>query len=254
MNSPVVVFDLDGTLLDSKNQIIGGELTLQCLQDLKQQGCSLAICTGRLDHDILKINEQYGLNIENRISQNGAVVIKNCEYHGIMIDREEAKNIYADIKNENVRIEINTVSNRYWKTERDPDFPKELYDSHIIKEDFDELLNCQPVVLFLVVGQTAQLQSIAKEINQKYPFSQAIMTSSSSLEILHKKASKGKALYRHFSNQKIYSIGDSPSDFDMIQYSDIFYNVGTFENPQKAIKKENILEALLDIKKKVSNK
>lgn len=253
MNNSVIVFDLDGTFLDSKNQIIGGELTLQCLQDLRKIGCSFAICTGRLDHDILKINEHYGLNIENRISQNGAVVIKSNEYHGIMLDREEARKIYLDIQNEKVRIEINTVSNRYWQTERDPNFPKELYDSHIIKEDYEELLSCQPVVLFLIVGETEELQKIANKINQKYKFSQAIMTSSSSLEIVHKMASKGKALQRHFSDQTIYAIGDSPSDFDMIAYSQVFYNVGLFDNPENAIKKENILEALQDIKKKVSN-
>ena len=54
MKNKVIVFDLDGTLLDSQNQIIGGDQTLKYLNLLQNMGCTLAICTGRLDHDILK--------------------------------------------------------------------------------------------------------------------------------------------------------------------------------------------------------
>ena len=55
MKNKVIVFDLDGTLLGANNEIIGGTETLNCLDSLQQMGWTLAICTGRLDHDILKI-------------------------------------------------------------------------------------------------------------------------------------------------------------------------------------------------------
>lgn len=89
---------------------------------------------------------------------------------------------------------MNTVSNRYWTSERDPEFPKELYDSHIIKQDFEEIILCQPVVLFLIVGQTSILEDIAKTVNKQYKRIQAILTSATSLEILSCQASKGLAL------------------------------------------------------------
>mgnify|MGYP002270400407 CR=1 FL=1 len=53
MKNKVIVFDLDGTLLGANNEIIGGTETLNCLDSLQQMGWTLAICTGRLDHDIL---------------------------------------------------------------------------------------------------------------------------------------------------------------------------------------------------------
>ena len=148
-------------------------------------------------------------------------------------------------------IEINTVANRYWTCDRDPDFPRELYDSHIIKTDLKEVILCQPIVLFLIIGKQDELEKIGQMINQQYHLVQAIMTSATSLEIMSCEASKGKALKKNFINEQIYAIGDSPSDFDMIEYSEYFYNVGQFENPSKAIYKTNILEALKDICNKV---
>ena len=117
MKNKVIVFDLDGTLLGANNEIIGGTETLNCLDSLQQMGWTLAICTGRLDHDILKIEEQYKLKIEHRISQNGAVCMKGQQLIATLIDKQEAINIYKEIQKEDIRIELNTVSNRYWKSE-----------------------------------------------------------------------------------------------------------------------------------------
>ena len=86
MKNKVIVFDLDGTLLGANNEIIGGTETLNCLDSLQQMGWTLAICTGRLDHDILKIEEQYKLKIEHRISQNGAVCMKGQQLIATLID------------------------------------------------------------------------------------------------------------------------------------------------------------------------
>ena len=131
MKNKVVVFDLDGTLLDSHNAIIGGTQTLECLSSLHELGCTLAVCTGRLDHDIIKVDERYHLHMTHRISQNGAVINRDDHYQATLLDKQDALQIYKDIKTKDIRIELNTVSNRYWKTDRDPDFPKEFYDSHI---------------------------------------------------------------------------------------------------------------------------
>ena len=181
MKNKVIVFDLDGTLLGANNEIIGGTETLNCLDSLQQMGWTLAICTGRLDHDILKIEEQYKLKIEHRISQNGAVCMKGQQLIATLIDKQEAINIYKEIQKEDIRIELNTVSNRYWKSERDPAFPSELYDSHIICKDFDKLILYQPAVLFLVIGTEDKLRSIETYINTTYQKTKAVMTSSTSL-------------------------------------------------------------------------
>ena len=69
----VIVFDLDGTLINGKNEVIGGEKTIQLLHKLQSLDYKLAICTGRLDHDIVAINDKFQLGIDRKNFANGAV-------------------------------------------------------------------------------------------------------------------------------------------------------------------------------------
>ena len=242
----VIVFDLDGTLLDTKNEIIGGEKTLSLLNDYQESGYRLAICTGRLDHDIVAINRKYQLRITERISQNGAVIYQGNQLNAALLDKRDAMGIYDLLKEYNVRVEMNTVSNRYWMSPRDPDFPKEFYDSSIIKEDFKDIIPYQPVVLYLVVGEEDYLKEIQTVIKKKFTQVDAILTSKTSLEIVPLHISKGEAIRTMYPEDEVYAIGDSESDLAMLEYAHRFYYVK--EEVEGAICVESILEALEKIK------
>lgn len=242
----VIVFDLDGTLLDTKNEIIGGEKTLSLLNDYQESGYRLAICTGRLDHDIVAINRKYQLGITERISQNGAVIYQGNQLNAALLDKRDAMGIYDLLKEYNVRVEMNTVSNRYWMSPRDPDFPKEFYDSSIIKEDFKDIIPYQPVVLYLVVGEEDYLKEIQTVIKKKFTQVDAILTSKTSLEIVPLHISKGEAIRTMYPEDEVYAIGDSESDLAMLEYAHRFYYVK--EEVEGAICVESILEALEKIK------
>lgn len=242
----VIVFDLDGTLLDTNNEIIGGEKTLSLLNDYQKSGYRLAICTGRLDHDIVAINRKYYLGITERISQNGAVIYQSNQLNAVLLDKQDAIEIYDLLKEYDVRVEMNTVSNRYWTSPRDPDFPKEFYDSSIIKEDFKAIIPYQPVVLYLVVGKEELLKEIQAVIKKKFVHVDAILTSKTSLEIVPLHISKGEAIHTMYPNDEVYAIGDSESDLSMMKYAHRFYYVK--EKVEGAIYVENILEALEKIK------
>lgn len=242
----VIVFDLDGTLLDTKNEIIGGEKTLSLLNDYQESGYRLAICTGRLDHDIVPINRKYHLGITERISQNGAVIYQGNQLNAALLDKRDAMGIYDLLKEYNVRVEMNTVSNRYWMSPRDPDFPKEFYDSSIIKEDFKDIIPYQPVVLYLVVGEEDYLKEIQTVIKKKFTQVDAILTSKTSLEIVPLHISKGEAIRTMYPEDEVYAIGDSESDLAMLEYAHRFYYVK--EEVEGAICVESILEALEKIK------
>lgn len=242
----VIVFDLDGTLLDTKNEIIGGEKTLSLLNDYQESGYRLAICTGRLDHDIVAINRKYYLGITERISQNGAVIYQGNQLNAALLDKRDAMGIYDLLKEYNVRVEMNTVSNRYWMSPRDPDFPKEFYDSSIIKEDFKDIIPYQPVVLYLVVGEEDYLKEIQTVIKKKFTQVDAILTSKTSLEIVPLHISKGEAIRTMYPEDEVYAIGDSESDLAMLEYAHRFYYVK--EEVEGAICVESILEALEKIK------
>lgn len=60
----VLCFDLDGTLIDDKNEVIGAENTIKELKSLQDMGYKLVITTGRLEHDIYYINNRYHLNLD----------------------------------------------------------------------------------------------------------------------------------------------------------------------------------------------
>ena len=173
--------------------------------------------------------------------------MKGQQLIATLIDKQEAINIYKEIQKEDIRIELNTVSNRYWKSERDPTFPSELYDSHIICKDFDKLILYQPAVLFLVIGTEDKLRSIETYINTTYQKTKAVMTSSTSLEIMHKDASKGNAVKMLYPKSEVYAIGDSPNDFDMFPIAKKGYLVANKPCQFPCAQKESILEALKDI-------
>lgn len=222
----VLCFDLDGTLINGKNEIIGGEDTLKGLKNLQDRGYELVITTGRLEHDIYHINKKHHLNINVAVSQNGAVVNKDKELSAKLLDKKEAINIYKYLKTKDLRVELNTVSNRYWHDDRDPDFPKEYYDSSNIKEDFSDIIKYQPTILFLVIGEKEKIKEVQDFINSNYNKVEAVRTSEGSLEILAKGVSKGTIVKKLFPNKEIISIGDSENDFSLFELSNRSYYVG----------------------------
>lgn len=251
MKNKIIAFDLDGTLLDSNNAIIGGKQTLDLLKKFQQQGHILVVCTGRLDHDILKVIEKHHLHISERVSQNGAVHSNLGFCESILINKEEALDVLNYLKNQDIRVELNTISQRFWLSKREPSFPKELYDSHCIVENYEDIIRYQPAILFLVIGDAKKLDDIAKYVDQNYSYIKAVKTSETSLEILNKNVSKGEILQQLYPQHDIYAIGDSPNDFEMFKVSKEAYLVSKLPCPYQVTYKENILEALLDIEKKL---
>lgn len=223
----ILTFDLDGTLIDSNNEIIGGDKTISYLKKIQAMGVSLVGNTGRLDHDLTFISDQYDLKIDCRISQNGAVVIDDHIADGKLMDKKEALQVWSFLKNKNsVRSEINTVSNRYWLTPREDFRPKEYYDSHVINENFVDLIKYQPCVLFLCLGPIEDLESIRSFVNTNCEKLSAVLTSNKSLEILQNGVSKGSTLNQLFKDAYTFAIGDSENDHSVFEHADESYYVG----------------------------
>lgn len=247
MASPAIVFDMDGTLLDAESAVIGGRRTLDLLTRLQEAGCTMGICTGRLDHDIVRAGQRYGLRFPDRISQHGAVTVSGDRLDARLMDKAEALAILERLEETAARIEVNTVSNRYWTSERDPDFPKELYDSHVICQDFRELIECQPVVLFLVIGDEGELAPIAAWVEAHCERTLAVMSSPTSLEIMSSSVSKGQAVGRLYADHDVYAIGDAQNDFDMLAAARRGYLVSDVPCTLDVTRVPSITEALEDI-------
>ena len=143
------------------------------------------------------------------------------------------------------------VANRYWHTDRDPDFPKELYDSHVIKSDFFELIECQPVVLFLLIGEERDLAPIAEHVRATCTRTQAVMSSSTSLELMSVDVSKGQAIESLYPGCDVFAIGDAPNDYGMFDVARVGYLVSDAECPYDVVRCPSIAEALEDIASRV---
>jgi len=249
----VLALDLDGTLIDENNEIIGGRETLSLLENLQVEGYEVVVVTGRLDHDIIHIAQKYNLNIKYRISQNGAVM---QDEHGIKakaLNKEAALKVYKYIKDKNLRVEMNTISNRYWHSERDPEFPREFYDSSNVIEDFTQVINYQPVIIFLLIGDMEEINKVKGYIYENFDDVEAVKTSDKTLEILPKGVSKGLALKEMYPKAEIISIGDSESDFSMFPYSKASYYVGRSSFGKADFDVPSIKEALENILKEEKN-
>lgn len=243
----ILTFDLDGTLIGSGNKIIGGDKTINLLKEIRDRGIKLVANTGRLDHDITSISEKYNIDIDFRISQNGAVVIDDKITTAKILNKKEALQILTHLsKYKNIRYELNTVSNRYWKTPRLAHHPKEYYDSHIINADFKSVILYQPVVLFLCLGQKEELDNIKNYVNTNFQNVRAVSTSNKSLEILTKDVSKGHTLKEIFPHSYIYGIGDSENDYSVFEISDQAYYVGTHEYQRENVEKEKSIDLVLE--------
>src|SRR5699024_1838657 len=251
-NKVVVTLDLDGTLLAHGNEILGGQKTLDCLSELVAMGVGIVINTGRLDHDILAIQNGYHLPISARVSQNGCVVIDDTSVQASIMDKKEAQLVWAELRlNNEIRTEVNTVSNRCWLTLRGPDLPKEYYDSHILQEDFTEFIDNQPCTLFLCLGDSEKLEKVRHFVEANCQTLQAVMTSKKSLEIYAKGISKGATISQLFADSYIYGIGDSENDFFVFEVSDQAFCVSEETVHPKAQNVARIDDALTMIKEDI---
>ena len=109
------------------------------------------------------------------------------------------------------------------------------------------MIRCQPIVLFLLVGDGVDLEPIARMVGEEYPGVQAVMSSKTSLEVMPRGVSKGSALAQMYAGKRIMAIGDAPNDFEMFGKAERSYLVSDLPCPVDVVREPSILEALKDI-------
>lgn len=243
----ILTIDLDGTLLNHDNEVIGGQDTVDKLKQLQKLGFQIVINTGRLDHDILAVARRYGLPDEYRLSQNGAVFQSTTELTASLLDTEEALEIWQLIKHSSLRVELNTVANRYWLTERPAGVVREIYESQIFVDDFASVIRHQPAVLFFLTGDPDEIVRVRAEIESRFKKTYPVLTSAISLELLPVGVSKGTTLRRVFPHDKIYSIGDSENDITAFEASDFAYFISPKPQSERFITVRDVNDALTRI-------
>lgn len=238
----VIICDLDGTLLVKEDQFSPG--TLEKIKRFINSGGKFIIATGRLDHDVVYVEEKLGIRGAYRISQNGAV-IKN-KYNEVISKKEMepviAKKIVKLLNEEKMRVEVSDICHRYFPSPRGEGEIAEFIDSSIIDSNFNEKIGKSifPTTL-LTFGSEKVFAQITKRIYKHFSHEvDVIETSPSTLEVLSKGASKGTAVEKvmkelQVSHTEVCSIGDAENDISMFGVTGYAYAVSSANAKVKAI-------------------
>lgn len=131
----LLLFDLDGTLLDNDKNI--SKRTLASLQACREKGILIGVSTSRSEQNSSTFLAE--LNPDIFISSGGALVKKNNEYiYKAEISAEETRKLIETARNicgDDCEITIDTLEKHYWNYKTDP---KKLDKSwgHSIYTDF----------------------------------------------------------------------------------------------------------------------
>ncbi|WOO87969.1 putative N-acetylmannosamine-6-phosphate 2-epimerase [Mollicutes bacterium LVI A0039] len=228
----VKFIDMDGVLVDEHASI-----EPKTMETIQSGNFMTVINTGRLMHDIDYVIDKYSLNSSFKIAANGAHIQSRTGQDIVVhtLSSDIRNQIYQKLRGpefSKVRLEVNTINNRYFFTERPSDFPKEFKDSSIVT-NIDQIIDELEVIGFLVIFEDYQeiadtVSILAKKFEGVVEFERS---SNTSLEVFSSKASKGSAIKYLKDNKyidssvKTLAYGDSFNDLSMFSEVDTSYAI-----------------------------
>ena len=222
-----VFLDIDGTLLNSKHQVM--PCTHNHLQHLHRQGVPIVLCSARPPEGVNLVAQQIGLR--------GPVA---CYNGGLIYD--EHSTILRDV---GIDIRLAMEFKRF-VSERFPELVVSAYLYNVwlaedlqhpmIKQEAD-ISGCTPLKVsmekaaaaashihkLLCMGESMRIRALQKELHKHFPQLMALRSKSTYLEILPLESTKGSAaqvLLAHYGlgAERAVAFGDSDVDVDMLQY------------------------------------
>lgn len=223
----IVFLDIDGTLLDSRHQVM--PCTQNRLQNLHRQGVPIVLCSARPPEGVNLVARQIGVQ--------GPIA---CYNGGLIFD--EHSTILRDV---GIPIRLAMDFKRF-VSERYPDLAVSAYLYNVwLAEDPQQALiareaeisGCTPlkgtleqvasaashVHKLLCIGDAMRIRALQKEIGQYFPQLIPLRSKATYLEILPPESTKGSAaqvlLERYgLKPAQAVAFGDSDVDLDMLQY------------------------------------
>ncbi|NLK42765.1 MAG: HAD family phosphatase [Tissierellia bacterium] len=230
MKYKLVAIDMDGTLLNSKNQV--SSRTKSAIEMAKSKGVYVVLSTGR----ILKSALVYSKNLDLKspiIACNGAIVVDESEeiiykrpiemnLVEKIVNMAKKRNIYYHFYDESKfysHIKVDEVLKFYNEGNNKSNIDIHIFDSiHELKEK-----DVRVYKFLFVDNNNSKLNSLREELNKLGNIS----TSSSwanNIEAMSLNVSKGEAL-KHLckrldiDSKEVIAIGDSENDLSMLQFA-----------------------------------
>ena len=221
---PVVVSDLDGTLLNSQHQI--AVRTKEVVRRLSAEGIKFVFATGRHYEDVKTFRSQVGVSMYT-ITSNGARVY-NPEGEVIIrhdIQESISRGIIEIARNYDDKVILNAYTEDHWYVERECEelltFSEGSGFAYSIK-NLDEIPHGELIKLFFCSERHEDMIELERDIKAAYGDRvETAFSLPTCLEVMAKGVNKGYALNevltlkRHSPEQAI-AFGDGMNDVEML--------------------------------------
>ena len=223
----IVFLDIDGTLLDSRHQVM--PCTLNCLKNLHEKGIPIILCSARPPKGVNVVAEPLGLTGPAACYNGGLIIDQDLTIlRDVGIDTPLAMEFRRFVSERFPDLVVSAYLYNVWLAE-DPQDPLIVQEAEIsgctpLQGSLDQVSSAAPHVhKLLCMGDAQRIRALQKEITLQFPQLMALRSKATYLEILPLESTKGSAvrvLLDHYglSAKQAVAFGDNDVDMDMLQY------------------------------------
>lgn len=240
----IVFLDIDGTLLDSRHQVM--PCTHNRLQYLHRRGVPIVLCSARPPKGVNLVAEQVGVQ-GPMACYNGGLIF---DEHGTIlrdvgIDIRLAMDFKRFVSERFPDLVISAYLYNVWLAE-DPRNPMIREETEItgcttLQGTLEQVASAASHVhKLLCMGDAMRIRALQKESEQHFPQLMALRSKSTYLEILPLESTKRSAaqvLLAHYGlrAEEAVAFGDSDVDVDMLQYCGFGVAMGNASKQAKEV-------------------
>lgn len=232
-NIKMVVFDLDGTLLNSKSDI--SKKSIDAILKAKEKGMKIIIASGRIYPMLQSYIKRIGV-VDYVISANGASiddVIKNKRVNYIYINKKEVQKVVEFCRKHNIECLVLKRNVSYYPkdSERLANFTNYNklsktygYESMLLTE-YDETFNDYDQIEKILINEKNEInmqkmvQFIESHTNLKYTKSGKLLLDVSSQGVSKEEALEVVCKLENINLKEVLTFGDYDNDIGMMKIS-----------------------------------
>lgn len=223
----IVFLDVDGTLLDSRHQVM--PCTHNRLQYLHGRGVPIVLCSARPPEGVNQVARQIGLNGPVACYNGGLIFDENSTIlRDVGIDIRLAMDFKRFVSERFPELVVSAYLYNVWLAE-DPQHPIILQETEIsrcmpLQGSLEQVASAvSHIHKLLCMGDAMRIRALQNEVSRYFPQLMALRSKATYLEILPLESTKRSAaqvLLGHYGlcAEEAVAFGDSDVDADMLQY------------------------------------
>lgn len=241
----LIALDLDGTLLNDQGFI--SDKTCETIQEVRELGIKIVICTGRPFYSLSPLLKQLKLDMDDYVISFNGALLSNVKGDKTFFEQKIGYDNFLKLKklSEQLNVNYHVQSTQGIYTNDDRISPYTAYDSYlneatiypISEKEFKQI----PIFKMMFVGPENKIENLEAKIPKEFKSSfNAMQSLEYFYEFLHIEASKGLTLEKLVKNLRInpsevLAIGDNENDLSMFDFAGISVAMG---NASEQVKKD----------------